>query len=765
MVGSEVRWFKIESTSATFDNGDTRWFGVTQDITDRKQAEAALQESEEKHRRLFETMAHGVVYHAADGSIISANPAAERILGLSLEQMQGKTCMDPRWKMIMEDGTAVPGEDHPAMITLRTGETVGPVVRGVFHPDKNSHIWLSITAIPLFQPGDSKPFQVYATFEDITDRKQAEDNLKRIEWMLSRKPPANIEVQAEALDQGYGDLTELNREGIILKSIGKERLKSFAGDYLELLETSSAIYEANGDYAFGIFASGWCRMMDRASRNLCDTPDNAEALKSGRWLCHESCWTDCSKEAIARRSAVDIECNGGIRLFAVPIFAGEEIIGAMNFGYGDPPKDAAKLKLLADAYRLDFDDLHREANAYDSRPPYIIEMAKNRLKGTAKLIGSMVEAKLAEKALMESEARFRTLFNESPVSIIIHDKVTGEILDGNEAAFRAYGLDSLEALQETEFWTDPPYSAHEALQWIHKSAAEGVQQFEWKNQTISGEVFWEHVTLRPVIIDGEERILSVAVDITKRKQTEEEVRNINQELQKSNADKDRLFSFVAHDLKSPIAGFLSLTEVLSADIKDFSLQELEQMTREMHKSSEGLYALLEDLLQWSRLQRGLLDYNPESACLNDIVTAGISIAKNVADQKNIDLRGNVPEGMNLFADQKMLYTVIRNLIFNALKFTHRGGNVSIHAHQDGSMVRVIVHDDGMGMDQETAAGVFAIDQKRSVKGTEGEKGTGLGLILCKEFVEKHGGRIWIESEPGQGTTVSFTVPSGAEDIG
>ena len=114
--------------------------------------------------------------------------------------------------------------------------------------------------------------------------------------------------------------------------------------------------------------------------------------------------------------------------------------------------------------------------------------------------------------------------------------------------------------------------------------------------------------------------------------------------------------------------------------------------------------------------------------------------------------------MNLYADQKMIYSVIRNLLFNALKFTYRGGNVSIHAHQEDSMVRVMVHDDGMGMDQDTAARVFAIDKRKSVKGTDGEKGTGLGLALCKEFVEQHGGRIWIDSQPGQGTTVNFTVP-------
>ena len=190
-----------------------------------------------------------------------------------------------------------------------------------------------------------------------SSHKHAEGELKRIEWMLSRKPVSNIDVQTESHDQGYGDLTKLNRDGIILKSIGHNRLKSFANDYLDLLGTSSAIYEVNGDYAFGIFASGWCRMLDSASRNLCDNPDNVEALNSGRWLCHESCWTDCSKKAIAARAQMDIACKGGIRLYAMPIFAGGNVIGAINFGYGDPPRDPEKLKMLADVYHLNPDDL------------------------------------------------------------------------------------------------------------------------------------------------------------------------------------------------------------------------------------------------------------------------------------------------------------------------------------------------------------------------------------------------------------------------
>ena len=272
------------------------------------------------------------------------------------------------------------------------------------------------------------PKEILFNTRNITARKQAEGQLKRIEWMLSKKPELRVEPQTETHEQGYGDLTELNRDGLILKSIGRELLKSFANDYLELLETSSAIYEANGDYAFGIFTSGWCRMMDKASRNLCDTPDNAEALDSGRWLCHESCWTDCSKQAIAQRTQVDIECNGGIRLYAVPIFAAGNVIGAINFGYGDPPKDPEKLKILADAYHLNEKDLLRSAEAYDSRPPYIIEMAKKRLNSTATLIGSMVETKQAMEAFRDSEETLRTTLHS------IGDAVISTDMDGLVAA-------------------------------------------------------------------------------------------------------------------------------------------------------------------------------------------------------------------------------------------------------------------------------------------------------------------------------------------
>jgi len=229
------------------------------------------------------------------------------------------------------------------------------------------------------------------------------EGLQQLEWLLERKDEWQFGAPKDEAytGQNYGDLVELNTDRTIADSVGQDILRDIAGDYLDLLGTSGAIYETNGDYALGIFSSGWCRFMDQAVRDLCNTDDDREALDSGKWLCHDSCW-GCSKQSIETGQPADIECDGGIRLYAVPVVAGGEIVGSINFGYGDPPKDETKLKELSLNYGVETEVLREKAATYQSRPPFIIELAKRRLQTAARLIGEMVARKRAERELRET---------------------------------------------------------------------------------------------------------------------------------------------------------------------------------------------------------------------------------------------------------------------------------------------------------------------------------------------------------------------------
>ncbi|MFO8184157.1 MAG: PAS domain S-box protein [Candidatus Aegiribacteria sp.] len=267
------------------------------------------------------------------------------------------------------------------------------------------------------------------------EQKDTLNRLHDIEWMLTG------EVADEDIpDPEYGDLSRLNQDGVILNSVGREQLNDITSEYLGLLGTSAAIYERNGDYALGLFSSGWCRMMDAASRNLCGTSDNREALNSGKWLCHESCWQDASLRAIEEGGPVDIECSGGINLYAFPVRAGGRIVGAVNFGYGDPPSDGEKLQELSKEYRLPLEDLRRESEAYRSRPGFIVSYAKKRLQKAAGYLGYIIERKEAEEELERSRAMLARTERIARVGSWEWD-VESDTVKWSEELYRIFGRD------------------------------------------------------------------------------------------------------------------------------------------------------------------------------------------------------------------------------------------------------------------------------------------------------------------------------------
>lgn len=247
-------------------------------------------------------------------------------------------------------------------------------------------------------------------------------------------------------------------------------------------------------------------------------------------------------------------------------------------------------------------------------------------------------------------------------------------------------------------------------------------------------------------------------EITRRRHAEEELLELNQQLQAANASKDKFFSIIAHDLRSPFTALIGLTEAIVEDIDAYSKDRIKSILHRLHESSKQVYTLLTNLLTWSRLQRGLIEHHVEQVPLNGIVSYIINLFSAAARQKQITLKNQVPAGLSVYADQNMVNTIIRNLISNALKFTGPNGTITVSARQGEKTVEVAVSDTGIGMNQEEMEKIFRIDAKYSKPGTAGEEGTGLGLILCQELVQKNGGSIRVDSEPGQGTTFTIHLP-------
>jgi signal transduction histidine kinase/ligand-binding sensor domain-containing protein len=236
------------------------------------------------------------------------------------------------------------------------------------------------------------------------------------------------------------------------------------------------------------------------------------------------------------------------------------------------------------------------------------------------------------------------------------------------------------------------------------------------------------------------------------------VKKQNDELKELNATKDKLFSIIAHDIKNPFTVILSLSETLTESFRAFDEEDMEECLKKLHNSAQKIYELLSNLLAWSRTQTGNIQLKPEELKVYPIVQEITELLKNQYELKMITLNTEIDEDITVWADINMLNTVIRNLISNAIKYTHNSGVINILVSETDNAVRFAIKDNGVGIDKDVVDKLFKIQHKVSSLGTNNERGTGLGLILCKEFIERHGGRIWLTSEMGKGSEFYFTLP-------
>lgn len=372
----------------------------------------------------------------------------------------------------------------------------------------------------------------------------------------------------------------------------------------------------------------------------------------------------------------------------------------------------------------------------------------------------------AEHALMESEQNFRTLADSGQTLIWTSGT------DTHYNYFNSVWLDfrglTFEQECENGFTTGVhPEDLHHRTD-IYLEAFQNREKFsiEYRLMHRDGKYRWVQDNGSPRYSSKGEFLgyIGQCLDINERKQAELVLQAKNEELQKVNAEKDKFFAILAHDLRSPFNTLLGFTQIMVEDLSEFKPEDIKKMAQAMRTSAKGLYSLLENLLVWSGSQRGTTSFVPMQFSLKDLIQENLKLVQESAHLKDIKIGINIPDELMVFADENMTGSTIRNLVSNAVKFTPKKGEVSISAKTlPGNLVEISIRDSGMGMSDEMRNKLFKLNENIGRNGTEGEPTSGLGLILCKDFIEKNGGNIWVESEEDKGSTFYFTLPCHVDE--
>jgi PAS domain S-box-containing protein len=723
--------------------------GTNMDLSERKQAEEQQRQSENKLRATLDATPFPVaVVDLKDDKIFYWSASAHELFGHTATTASGwyqiaypdtdyRQDVIERWKSFLETAQASgrPVNTGEYQITCKDGSVKICELYASFLPDS-----------------------LIVTFNDITDRKKAEASLYSIEWLLN-KPLEKLSYPV----QHYGNLTVLNTNRLILDCIGDEVLSDIVTGYLELLETSAAVYESNGDYAQGIFSSGWCQMLDSASRLLCQTEDNTEALACGKWLCHESCWTEASSVSIQKGEPVEIECNGGLRLYAVPIKANNKLIGAINFGHGDPPKELSKLNAIAEKYQIDVKELIKAANQYETRPPFIIEIAKKRLHSSAKLIGALVESKMSQSELiMEKEKLNVTLHSigdgvittDTNGFVVIINKVAQILTGWNQEDARGKRLDLVFHIvnEQTRLRCDNPVEKVLETNGIVGLANDTVLVSKDGTERIIADS-------GSPIVDHEGNTIGVVLvfrDVTEKTKLETELLHAHKMMAIGS-----LAGGIAHEFNNILSIIIGNNELIMDELPKWS--PAFENAEEIRIAGFRARDVVKQLLIFSRQDEA----KSIPMEIGSVVKESMKLIRS-SIPANIEINHTISDDVApVLGNPTQINQILINLCSNAADaMLHSGGSIrislynvilddtsmSIHPQlKPGPHIKLLVSDTGFGMDKKTLDRIFEPYFTTKDIG----KGTGIGLAVVHGIVEKYGGSISVESEPGKGTT--FTI--------
>lgn len=382
-----------------------------------------------------------------------------------------------------------------------------------------------------------------------------------------------------------------------------------------------------------------------------------------------------------------------------------------------------------------------------------------------RLIGTttdITERKEAEVELQKSEEKFRNVFEGSGIGMAILS-LDGQFTKVNSVFCEMIGYKEQELISANFRDITHPGDIEKSIGLVKdllKSETRESTLVEKRYLTKTGEIIWALTTVS-LTQDFEGKPLYFIVqiqDITQRKRNEEQVLRYTEELKNLNASKDKFFSIISHDLRSPFNSLLGLTEFLTHSYDEMNPSDIKNSILNIYNSAQQVYNLILNLLEWSMLQSGRLKVEKSIINLAELGMEIMNLYKEGANNKRLELVNHMNDSIFIYADKYMIDTIVRNFVSNSIKFTNPGGKIIIKGMINGDNAEVSVTDTGIGINPEDQKNLFRIDEQTRRDGTANEKGTGLGLILCKEFIEKNNGVLWVESEEGKGSRFSFTVP-------
>jgi PAS domain S-box-containing protein len=772
-----------------------------EDITQRRKAEQALKDSEEKFRLLYESMSMGVLYQEKNGAIISLNQAAERILGITLDRIRTPEQVDRNLAMVHEDGTFFPAGEHPSLQALKTGLPVYNVIMGLPLDGGKSYRWIVVDAVPQFKPGETTPYQAFVIFNDITSLKlvsrELEERQRFLDMIIDNTPnPLWISDSGGTvirMNQSLKKLLKLDYSDVVGKYNVFQDSQVISQGYLPLVES---VFKEGKTVSFIMdYNTSLESQINPREKVTVILELTISALRDERGrvinaICQHK---DITQQRLSEKALKKSEENYRNSLDSSPlgirIYSSEDDTLYVNrafletFGVRDLEEYNAiphPRRYTPESYRVYLERKRQGQNHEILSPTFRTDIVRKDGKIRHLLVfrkevqwdgnqqiqavsQDITEQTLAEERVLKSEIKYRSLVNNVKLGIFRADPVgTGRFIEVNPAMeeITGYNREELLNMQVAELYSDP-VERTEFIQQVLTSRDKVSGEFIFKRkdgskiQVSITDIAIRDDTGRVVFIDG------ILDNITERKLNETRLLEV-ESLKQSNKAKSELLANVSHELRTPLASIKGFIETLLEDDVTWSINQQQDFLKSADMETDRLTFLIRDLLDMSRLDSGKMVLDRKDCSIDDV----FETVRNILGSLTVKHRlvYEIPPGLPVIdVDKARIGQVITNLVENATKFSRQGSMIRIGVNVEEEQVVVEVEDRGEGMSEEVVANLFNrfYQAERVVSGKT--RGTGLGLAICKGIIEAHGGKIWVESHLGQGTVFCFSLPLGSRD--